>query len=97
MYIVILFSSYRCYYCLRPLTVAYGLLMRRAFQIHSTAGIFFWIKESIFYVAPYTQFLYDIFMTTLLIYIPVLIILEKKEILECFHRPILKYYLVLFG
>jgi hypothetical protein len=60
---------------------AYGLLIRRALKIHSTAGIYFWIKECIFYAAPYSQFLYSIFVTTFLIYIPILIILEKKKFL----------------
>jgi hypothetical protein len=71
----------------------YGLLMHRAFKIHSTTGVFFWIKQSIVYVAPYGSFLYSIFVTALLIYIPVLIILEKKKFLGAF----LTNFKVLFG
>ncbi len=63
---------------------AYGILMRRAFKIQSTAGIYFWIKKSVFYAAPYAQLIYGIFVAALLIYIPVLIILEKKKFLGAF-------------
>ncbi len=60
---------------------AYGLLLHRAFQIHSTAGSHFWIKKFVFYTAPYAQLIYGIFVTASLIYIPVLIVLEKKKFL----------------
>jgi len=59
---------------------AYSLLLRHAFKIHSTTGIYFWIKEFVFYAAPYVQFLYGIFVTAILIYTPVLIVLEKKKL-----------------
>src|SRR5882762_10493780 len=37
---------------------AYGHLIQRASKIHSTIGLFFWIKKFVYYAAPYFQFLY---------------------------------------
>jgi len=71
----------------------YGLLLNRAFKIHSTAGIYFWIKKFVFYFTPYAQFIYGIFVTAFLIYIPILIILEKKK----FLGALIGNFKVLFG
>jgi len=60
---------------------AYALVIRRTLEIHSTTGIFFWIKKSVFYAAPYAQFPYSILILALILYVPVLIILEKKKFL----------------
>jgi hypothetical protein len=59
----------------------YGVLLHRAFQIHSTSGFYFLIKKSVYYAAPYFQTIYSIFVTALIIYIPILIVLEKKKFL----------------
>ena len=72
---------------------AYGLLLHRAIEIHSTTGTYFLIKKFVFYAAPYAQFIYGIFVTALLIYIPVLIILEKKK----FLGALIGNFKVLFG
>jgi len=72
---------------------AYGILIHRAVKIHSTTGVLFWLKKSVFFAAPYVQYFYSIFVTALFIYIPVLIVLEKKKFLGAF----LTNFKVLFG
>jgi len=72
---------------------AYDFLLQRAIKIHSTTGIYFWIKKFVFDAAPYAKFIYGIFATALLIYIPVLVILEKKKLVGAF----ISNFKVLFG
>ena len=72
---------------------AYGLLLQRAMKIHSTTGIFSIIKKSVYYGAPYAQFLFSILVTACLIYVPILIILEKKK----FLAALIGNFKILFG
>jgi len=74
-------------------TKGYGLLIRHADKIHETTGFYFWLKKFVFYATPYAQFIYGIFVTALLIYIPVLIIIEKRKIFTAFFVN----FKVLFG
>ena len=71
----------------------YSRLLHRALKIHSTGGTYFLIKELVSYAAPYVQFIYAIFVAASLIYIPVLIILEKKK----FLGALIGNFKVLFG
>lgn len=71
----------------------YSLLIHRALKIHSTTGIFFWIKKTVLFGAPYAQFLYGIFATVIFIYMPVSILLDKKKFITAFMQN----FKILFG
>ena len=92
-YIYIILYSFLFLLMVQIFNKAYSLLLGRAFKIHSTIGIYFWIKKIVFYAAPYVQFIYGIFVTAFLIYIPVLIILEKKK----FFGAVIGNFKALFG
>jgi len=92
-YIYIVLYSFLSLLLFQVFDKAYGLLLHRAFKIHSTAGTYFWIKKFLFYAAPYAQFIFGIFVTALFIYVPVLIILEKNK----FLGALIGNFKVLFG
>jgi len=78
-YIYIFLYSLLSLLLLESFDYAYGLLIQRVHQIHSTTGIYFCLKKLVFFAHPYAQFLYENIATALLIYVPVLVILEKKK------------------
>ena len=92
-YIYIVLYSFFSLLLFKAFDKAYGLLIECALKIHSTTGLYFWIKKFVFYATPYAQFIYGIFVTAFLIYIPVLIILEKKK----FFGALMDNFKVLFG
>ena len=60
----------------------YGLLINQALKIHSTQGILFWIKKTVILGFSPVQFISNIFITALLVYVIPIIILEQKKIFK---------------
>ncbi len=58
----------------------YSILIRRAFQIQSKTGIFYMIKATVIYGAPYFNLLIGVMVTVLFAFLFPIIIIEKKKI-----------------
>lgn len=58
----------------------YSILIRRALQIQSKTGIFYMIKATVIYGAPYFNLLIGIVVTALFAFLFPIIIIEKKKI-----------------
>ena len=59
-----------------------GLIMGRALQIRSDAGIFYIIKAAVLYGAPYFNLLIGTFATAVFAFVLPLIVIEHKKILQ---------------
>jgi hypothetical protein len=79
-YIHILLASVFSFIFYFGFSKGYDLLAQRAMQIRSEKGIFFLIKKTIILGEPYAQFFFGILLTTLLIYVAPIIMIEKKKI-----------------
>ena len=58
----------------------YGLVIKRALQITSTRGIYFMIKSTVLYGAPYVNVLIGVFVTALFAFVFPVIMIEKKKV-----------------
>jgi len=68
------------------LTSGYGLLVRRATAIRSTAGLYFIIKQAVLLGAPYFALLFSILVTVLFAYVIPLIVLDRKNVIVAFFQ-----------
>ena len=59
-----------------------GLIMGRAMQIRSDAGIFYVVKAGILYGAPYFNLLIGTFATAVFAFVLPIIVIERKKILQ---------------
>lgn len=81
-------KSYVHLFCASSLTVfsmfllssVHGMIIGRATEIRSTAGIFFIIKQAVLMSAPYVNLLLAIIVTTLFIFLIPIIIIDGKKI-----------------
>ncbi len=81
-YIHIVLSAILSLALFQGLNSAYGLVFQRALKIHSTSGIYFWIKKLVVLGVPYMQLIFSVFITALLIYMAPIIVLEQKKIFK---------------
>jgi hypothetical protein len=78
-YVHILLNSILSFAVFLGLSQVYGLAVRRALQIRSEAGVFFWIKKVVILGEPYANFLIGIFVTALLAFVIPIIVIERKK------------------
>ncbi len=80
LYVHVLLATFLTFGIFHLLSMAYGMIIQRAFEIRSTAGIFFWIKQLVIQGAPYVQFIASILVTTLFVYVVPIIMVHQKKI-----------------
>ncbi len=68
--------------CLQILNGGYDLIIKRAYKIQSTSGIFFQIKSAVILSAGYIKFLLGLFVSFIFAYAAPIIIIEKKRFLS---------------
>ncbi len=61
-------------------TKLFSLVIKRAFIIRSTSGIYFMIKQVVLKGAPYFYLLFSVFVVVLFAFVVPIIIIEKKKI-----------------
>jgi len=65
---------------LHGITIVYTLLLKRAWLIHSTSGIFYWIKFMIIIAAPIFQLIFASLVGALFAFVIPIIMVEEKKI-----------------
>lgn len=79
-YVHLIIAAIITFFVYQGLSGLYGLCIRRAIQIRSETGIFYFIKATVLYGAPYFTLLIGVLVTTLLAFVFPIIILERKKV-----------------
>ncbi|MFP4472691.1 MAG: hypothetical protein ACLFPX_02300 [Candidatus Omnitrophota bacterium] len=64
----------------------YSLLVQRALQIRSTAGIYFMIKKAVILGAPYANLLFSTLIITMFAFVIPIIMIEGKKVFSAFAQ-----------
>ena len=81
-YVHICLAAILTFFVFYALSKLQGLIIGRALQIRSDAGIFHIVKVVIFYGAPYFNLLIGTFATAVFAFVLPLIVIERKKILQ---------------
>ena len=79
-YVNLVVAFFAIYLLMYGMTSLYGILIKRAFQIRSTNGVYFLIKQFVLMGAPYFNLLFSIMVTTAMAYVVPVIVLENKNV-----------------
>ena len=83
-YIYLIIAAVLSFLLVLLLFKGYGLIFRRAYQIRSTTGLYFWIKSVVIIGAPYFNLILSVLATTIFAYFIPAIMIDKKKIIGAF-------------
>ncbi len=89
-YIHLIFITSISYSLFYGFSQLYGLVIKRAFIIHSETGIFYLIKRIVLDGTPFFSLLISVFVSTLLVFMMPLLLLEKKNLFAAFWTNLKK-------
>lgn len=83
-YVHVVFAAFITFLAYMGFSNLYGLVIQRAAQIKSTAGIYFMIKKLVMVSVPYVNLLIGVLVSTLFAFVIIIIVVEKKKVIQAF-------------